>query len=54
MYLDINVYGEVWKSLIIDASMIFSSILNLFSSFTDMVLPTFLDTLILQLSTSSI
>ena len=54
MYLDTKVYGELWKPLIIAASLIFSSILNLFSSFIDMILPTFLDTLILQqLSTSS-
>lgn len=54
MYLDANVYGDVWKLLIIAASLIFSSILNHFSSFTDRILPTFLDTLILQFSTSSI
>lgn len=54
MYLDINVYVYLWKLLIIAASLIFSSILNLFSSFTDRILPTFLDTLILQLSTNSI
>lgn len=42
------------ESQMIAASVIFSSIRNLFSSLTDMDLPTFLDTLILQPSTSSI